>query len=418
MFNKIKMTYILVFSLIACFGLQAMNAMEEAQPAITYSIEQTPNDRNTLTIRMTSVPPNGGLLILGSASFIQPQVENLICGGKVIKEDAAGYWLIPDGAHDLHWQVRLKDSKETDVDAQQSVKYDTAILLSVASSLPRFKNSPRSEIIKISMPTVKTTYPEPNQDQTIPLPDHSKPPLFILLNFTNCGSKTQGPVTLTYLLDDPNARSLVPDMDANIKGLTWLKDVTGVNDAESFAVGWCKSYAEKPSISGAAGSGILLANYLHNKSSPSVKALMLYVALHEAFHQFQAQYPDEPSWVQESLASYYGSRAVEVAIPEEGPALMKRFKDAAAKFPKGLLTIHTQVEQGNRTDYGAFYTKGVAFWAAVNEALRTQEDSLDAHLNDILSKTKYGKDGAPLNLHTILGLSEETWTFLWEEFLR
>lgn len=410
---KFYQSIIVILLCLFCFPALAM---VESQLRTIYSIEQS-DAPNTLTISVSPIPPQGGVFTLRFNDCMQSQVENLTCDGKKIKENTQGHWLIPKGVHDLRWQVRLKEGKETDVGEQQSVKFDTAMLLSEGSSLPRFENIQGPEGVKISMPSVRPIYPEPDYSQSIALPDSSKAPLFILLNFTKYASKTDGSITLTYLLDDEKSHFLLPDIDANIKGLKWLMEKTDLQTKESFAVAWCKYEAERLGISGAAGSGILLAHYLPNKTSPSDKALMLYVALHEAFHQLQAHYPDEPIWVQESLASYYGTRAVEGVMPEEGAALMSRSQKAADQFPKGLLAIHSEVKAGNHSGYGAFYTKGVAFWAAVDKALRAQSDGLDAHLKDILSKMEYDQYGAPLNLEILLKLPTETWIPLREQFL-
>lgn len=404
-----------IFVILLCpFYLPAL-AMEESHIRTVYSIEQS-DAPHTLTIRMNPVPPQGGVLALRFNDVIQSQVENLTCDGKGIKETPQGSWSIPKGVHDLRWQVRLKEGKELDVGEQQSVNFDSSILLSEGSSLPRFENTQGSEVVKISMATVKRIYPD--HSQFIVLPDSdSSAPFFVLLNFTKCASRADGSITLTYLLDNEKYHSLLPDIDANIKGVKWLMERTDVNTKESFAIAWCKYETETLGISGAAGEGILLANYLPNKDSPSDKALMLYVVLHESFHQLQAYYPEEPTWVKESLASYYGTRAVEVVMPEEGAIWMGRFQKAADQFPKGLLTIHSEVKEGDRSGYGAFYTKGVAFWAAVDKTLRAQFDSLDSHLKDILLKMKYDQYGAPLNLEVLLKLPQESWIPLREQFL-
>ena len=298
---------------------------------------------------------------------------------------------------------------------QQSATFDRAVLLSEGSSLPRFKELQGSGDVTISIPT-RTVYPEPNQSQSIALPDSSKPPLFILLNFTNYTS-TDGLITLTYLLDDEKSYFVLPDRERNIEGLKWLMEVADIKTKENFTVGWCGYVGESLGISGATGSGILLANYLLSKTSPIDKALMLYVVLHEAFHQLQTYYPDEPTWIQESLASYYGTRAVEVIMPEEGASLMDRFQKEADRFPKGLLTIHSAVEKGDRSEYAAFYMKGVAFWAEVDKTLRVQSGSLDSYLKDILLNMKYDQQGDPFNLNRILNLSEEAWLSLRAQFL-
>jgi hypothetical protein len=399
-------------SLLCLFCFQAV-AMATPPTHIGYSIEES-IEPNILTVRMSPVPSQGGILTL--THCVRSQVTNLTCDGETIIERPEGSWSIPEDVKDLRWKIQLKEGKGVEACEQQSIKLDSSILLSGGSSLPQFKDIYGPEGVRISMPTVRTIYPEPGQSQSIALPGFSKPPLFLLLNFTERTLK-DGLITLTYLLDDEKSHSLLPDMGENIKGLKWLMEVADIKTKENFTVGWCEYVGESLGISGATGSGILLANYLLSKTSPIDKALMLYVVLHEAFHQLQTYYPDEPTWIQESLASYYGTRAVEVIMPEEGASLMDRFQKEADRFRKGLLTIHSAVEKGDRSEYAAFYTKGVAFWAEVDKTLRTRSDSLDLYLKDILSRMEYDQQGDPVNLNRILNLSQEAWLSLRAQFL-
>lgn len=145
----------------------------------------------------------------------------------------------------------------------------------------------------------------------------------------------------------------------------------------------------------------------------------MYIGLHEAFHKFALSYPIQPPWVAESLASYYGVRALEVAAAHDPDmlSLVQKFQADAARFPQGLVNINRQVQKGNWSEYGAFYTKGVVFWAAVNSALQqTRGDSLDRHVREIFA-AQYTAQGKPKNLEQILHLPPQVWASLCSRFL-
>lgn len=120
----------------------------------------------------------------------------------------------------------------------------------------------------------------------------------------------------------------------------------------------------------------------------------------------------------ESLASYYGMRALQMATPDDADTalLLERFLAGSNHFQNGLLTINRKVETGDMTEYGAFYTKGIAFWMAVDNELQKQNDKLDHHLLALLT-TKYDERDKLRYLQKNLQLSAEIWELLYDRFL-
>jgi hypothetical protein len=160
------------------------------------------------------------------------------------------------------------------------------------------------------------------------------------------------------------------------------------------------------SLGGATGDHLLLANYPDDGEVTLGKNLRLYIALHEGFHQLIENKPRLPSWVSESLASYVGLQAEEDVLKHDANTtqLQQKFISDSDKFKLGLLAINQQVKNGDQSQYGAFYTKGLAFWAEVDSALRAQGDSLTSHLTDVLNSSFDGEDNFT-NLGKTLHLS-------------
>lgn len=405
------MVWLIILSVLA-FPVNA------TQIATTYIITEssTPNAL-TVTVTRNKTSSDTQLILRGISIGISEQIQNLMCDGKQIKKNKPGIWSIPANCQNIQWQVPLLKSGAEIAGAQQSLKSGDFILFSEASSLPRLKDA-TSEMVKLSIPTIKTIFPAPSSPSTVSLPNNNSAPLFLILNSTIAGTDTSDSIKLTYLLNDAEAISKLPNMTSHMKGLQWLNTVIPGKTKEDFTLAWLGLTAKKLSLAGAAGTGILLTNYPNDGEIPFGQAMLLYVALHEAFHQFAMNYPEQPTWVSESLASYYGVRAMQIALPNDpgSTALLEKFLANAEHFKNGLVTINRKVQQGDQSEYAAFYTKGIAFWRAVDDILKQKQDSLDKHLLSAL-KTKYDAGGEPIDLQKNLGIMADPWEKLHHRFL-
>jgi hypothetical protein len=413
-FPRNVLTRFIVSILTSCFNLSASMATNKS---VTYIVEHSQNEPNILKMQLNSdYTEEKRFFLRGNLMNVQSQVECFTCDGEKIKEEN-GAWVIPAGAHELTWKILLKKADEIGIDQQQSMSSKESILISEISSLPRFENPAGQEVLKVLSWNTFQLYPNPNSNGEIPFPKMSEPPFFALINYTSVGTRRTESIELAYLIDHSSAHPLLPDMDANLKGLEWLKTITDVKGSERFTVGWCGILTEHHSLSGVTGDGILLVNYLCNKGAESDKAVLLYVVLHEAFHQLQQHYPAEPCWLKESLASYYGIQALKVAMPGEGGILMDRFQKSGEHFKDGLLKTAAEIKNSNRSNYGAFYTKGISFWAQVDKALLAQQSNLNRHLKEILS-TQHNDAGDLTSLADVFKLPNAIWSDLYNRFLK
>jgi hypothetical protein len=123
---------------------------------------------------------------------------------------------------------------------------------------------------------------------------------------------------------------------------------------------------------------------------PWVPLLLL---LHEQVHQLG---PDVPPWIGESLAQYYGLKALRSA-GLLAPAAWDRAVDAISRPWTPTPRAHARVplleaqrryaRTGSPTAYGLLYTNGVRFWRAVDRAIRRRSGStegLDRYARDIV----------------------------------
>jgi len=400
------------------FGKPSANT---AQNTTVYVVEESSTTPNMLTVHLER-PENrvATQLILRAAQMgVLEQVKNMACDGKPIKEDKPGVWSIASDCQQIQWQVPLLENGALLASAQQSMRSGNFILFSEASSLPRLQNTTASEILKISIPHVTTLFPAANSLGELALPAANSAPLFVLLNPIVVGTDSSDSIKLTYLLDNATSGTRLPTLSSHMEGLKWLNTIIPDKTEKNFTIAWLGISAKQLNLAGAAGAGVLLTNYPNDGELSFGKAMLLYVGLHEAFHQIAMHYPNQPAWVAESLASYYGIRALEVALPNDPAtsALLNRFLASASHFQNGLVTINSHVKKSDRSEYAAFYTKGIAFWMAVDNALKqTQGSHLDDHLLAVLQAT-YNTNGMPINLQKNLNFSPETWTSIQHQFL-
>jgi len=357
------------------------------------------------------------LILRGTSLGIRPQIENVTTDGFPLNEES-GTWLIPAHTLKLRWEIPLLEVSEIDASQQQSVRCEDFVLISELSSIPRLEGMLKPPTLKIVMDGVRTMYPPPTPEKTLSLHSNSERPLFILINGIEIKSLSTDFLTLSYLVDRKGMDQFLPDMSTCMKGLKWLTSLVCENEKEeNFTLGWCG--AKRMAIAGAAGYGVLLVNYPTDKMRPLDNALLLYVPFHEAFHQLSGSaHSTRPTWAEESLASYYGSRAVKVALSGDSEAsqLIDEFQKRGEKFIEGLIAINHQVNQGNRLNYGAFYTKGVSFWLEIEKVLHEQGDTLDHHIKSLLH-LKYDSEDKPVGLMELLGIPREKWIVIATKYL-
>lgn len=346
-----KIFWLILMLPVCCFGVPPVNSIPKTT---VYVIEESSSNPNTLTIHIDRTDKRSAtqLVLRGASMRISEQVKDVVCDGNPIKKNKPGVWSVPSDCQQLQWQVPLLEAGVELASAQQSIKSGDFILLSEASSLPRLQDAHAAEALKISVPGAKTIFPKPSLTGLISLSNISAAPLFVLLNATVVDTVSSGPIKLTYLLDNSNSISTLPSMTSHMSGLQWLNTVIPGETKEDFTIAWLGISKKRMSLAGAAGSNILLTNYPNDGELRFGKAMLLYVTLHEAFHQFAMHYADQPGWVAESLASYYGARATKVALPNNpnSSALMERFQTDGNHFSDGLLAINRKVEKGDRSE--------------------------------------------------------------------
>jgi hypothetical protein len=356
------------------------------------------------------------LVLRGAEWGVMPQVRAPSCDGEPLAEVRTGQWRVPAGCRSATWEVPLDRSGTAPASGQRSLIMGSGVLFSEGASLPRLKDADPVEALRIET-GAQALFPAP-AGGVLRLPGRSEAPLLVLIGVEPVARRAEQGTELVYFADDPGAIGRLPDIDAHLRGLMWLKEripsATG-----RFAVAWLGVSRDLFTIGGAAGRGLQLVNYFKAGEPDRGTAISLYIALHEAVHQLAALTRSRPGWAEESLASYVGAKAL-LAATNDAPdarAVVERFESDASAVKEGLLAIDRHMSQsGERSGTGAFYTKGLAFWAAVDEALRAEgQGGLDTRLA-MLFTTDY-EEGALDGLGRALGLSADVWGQLRRRYL-
>ncbi|WED24009.1 hypothetical protein L3Q72_22525 [Vibrio sp. JC009] len=108
---------------------------------------------------------------------------------------------------------------------------------------------------------------------------------------------------------------------------------------------------------------------------------LLKISAHESIH-FLSSIP-APIWASEGLAEYYAKKSLmETSYRYLDP--VEYWQSIAPNFPNrktGLYIANDEVvKKHNYQYYGLFYTKGVAFWADLDNELGFKGDSLSRYL--------------------------------------
>ena len=312
----------------------------------------------------------------------------------------------------------------SDASAQRSIASadGSFCLFSEAASLPRLMDTDGPEMLAVAGARSGEVVPRPGPHGAIALPRSEDPPLFVLLGAQAAAKRSAGKIKLAYYLDDPTKVAMLPSIDTVLRGLEWLSSLAPAVRNLVFSDVWLGLPPDASSAGGATGSGLIRVNYLRAAPADPLKAAAIEaVPLIEATHQFGLSYGLRPQWVEESVATYFGAAALIHAQPDqsEPKRLLAKWETDAAHYSFGLLEAQRRVAQGDTAAYGAYFTKGVAFWSALDAAMRAAGNNrgLASRLPQIWTAS-YEHDGRPpANFSATLGLSPDDWQRLSEQFL-
>ncbi|MDE0455302.1 MAG: hypothetical protein OXJ63_08355 [Gammaproteobacteria bacterium] len=158
-------------------------------------------------------------------------------------------------------------------------------------------------------------------------------------------------------------------LDSHSAGIGYLLEM--LPHAELPPVFWMGLAQWQLSVGGAAGTGLVLANYPLRAQDfdRNAHAITLYVVLHEhAHHLFDTPVP---LWIGESLASYLAIKAMKETAPVLYPVVDDVFIAPGFALEAPLSVLGGRAEAGDGKAYMQLYM-GAAFWMALDDAVGKQ----------------------------------------------
>ena len=314
----------------------------------------------------------------------------------------------------VNWQLSLVEVDKTgfDIAAQNDTfsPKDGWYFISEFNSLPRFHTSKSQNIEALVCPP---------EGQCETLPSDTQPPLFLVWGL-NSITLAINENTVTFFSDNPEILSSsdqwLPVLSQQLK---YLSHVFPNAPTKSWNIATFSRDRKAGSVSGAAGSNMILINLLVDENTISERTLQLMVkiAAHESTHILGTQ--NMPMWAAESIAEYYAYHSInQTRLKTKTPIQdWRKFKKVFPYATTGLLEASTRVtKDGQYQYYPLFYVKGAAFWQSVNEALESKGSNLDSLVNDMsFDKNGHLKPSFSGKIVDIIG--DEKWTDLSDLFL-
>ncbi len=181
---------------------------------------------------------------------------------------------------------------------------------------------------------------------------------------------------------------------------------------------WIGIASGADAVSGAAGTGLTLANF---PASPeefglAAQSITLYVAVHEHAHQmFDGR---GILWLSESVASYLALRAIRETAPAMMPVLAEAFLVRGRRAGRLLAELGEKAMEGDSEAYALIYAVGGAFWSEFDARMKESRRDLLQLLPQLLAEG-FGRAGHPdpQVFAAITGVPREVLRSMFERFV-
>lgn len=340
----------------------------------------------------------------GNAWGLAPQVREVKCGEVSLERHSSGAWLVPPGCNRVSWRVipDVISNRGADPSKQRTLAVGAGpwFLLAEPTSLLRPIGTSAASSIGDASDSDRLVGATPVAPGRFEVPPANSAPEFYVLGPAATVEHAVGDFEVTYVADEPSRVERLGLDQLHAKALSYLSAVVGPSKAgksssRTLLVIWLAARQANGPLGGAAGHRSLVANYVIDPSADEKRnrAMTLAIAAHEQFHQLVDMLRGEmrplPVWLGESLAQYYGLKALLRADDSKpAQAIKNEFIDPSNRILDGLLKLNRRYASGDRSVYGRFYTQGATLWNEVDLAIIAATEgkqSLDDYLRDLLS---------------------------------
>lgn len=319
---------------------------------------------------------------------LRSQIRDVRCGSQPLRRDAIG-WIVPGGCKVASWTIVPEQPQNRGILAseQQSFWLPSGWgVVSEPTSILRLAGWHGFSKVRLAM--------RGRVSELADLPPADAAPAFFVVGDAPVRKLGGGGFFLDIVADDSHAAGGVVDGKIHMAALRYFRRILPPANRRNLPLMRLVLVGAPPkerSVGGAAGYDTLIVNYLEGKDLPPEydRHTPQLIALHEQFHQIVAT--PLPLWANESLAHFYALKAMHRD---------RRLRSAARELwarccspghipaAPGLIAVQDQVtSKGDYSSYPLFYTKGAAFWGALDarlRAVRGESQGLDHVLPAIL----------------------------------
>lgn len=370
-----------------------------------YTLRNVDADRVEVSLSLeASSGTTRKLAARGTAWGLPSQIRSPRCGETALKEEPAGHWHVPVQCRMVTWLVDIKRVQDGTIDVSEQISIAPSraswSLLSEPTAILRLQDDTNMSVLTTGDPLTLLLGATPAGERGWRLPSTNNAPEFFILGNASPTLQTYGNVSVRYVADDlARVKSLGLEAQ-HAQALKFLVDVlpppAHLSSAErSLLVVWVGVEDRHGKAGGAAGSRSFLANYVMG-IKPRARlnaARTLMIMAHEQFHQLadmtRGSLNPLPTWQNESLAHYYGLKALSAAHSgQEAKGLRGQFVNPRKPVRKGLLALQRRHDGGDASAYPLFYRQGATFWHEIDVALQKASKNsagLDALIPHYLS---------------------------------
>lgn len=334
------------------------------QVSYTVTVDPVRPLEAVVTMALPAVHQPRKLVTRGLHWGLQSQISDPRSGAVPLKLLRKGEWLLPPQTRRVRWKVSFAHPAPGAFDAsnQLSVFFSERRwwLFSEPTSLLRVAGDSRPALVTIrsaSGPLLQAGA-TPNGKGAWRVPSAKGAPEFYAFGNIAVRERSVGNIKLRYVADDPELVAMLGLAAHHEAALGYLSKVLppprGIPATErSLLVVWMGIDRTHGRAGGAPGTRSFLANYVYGsgEKSPFDTAITTMVVAHEQLHQLvelaSGTKRSFPTWLYESLAHYYGLKALgKSGLPPKAiEELRRRFIDPHRPVDEGLVALNRRTRR-------------------------------------------------------------------------
>ena len=330
------------------------------------------------------------------------QVRDVRCADRTLRVNDNGNWVVPISCNRVSWKVDIATEGDQGIAA-----YDQKTVMSKSEKWWIFSTPTAILRLALEPDVINIHFDVPFQDQLdTTIPSGLQAPGFYALGDVPETVVSDGNIKLKYISDNPELTSEFVKPADHVKALEYLSKIMGLDPDEEREITMILMGITRQlqSIGGAAGDNTMLVNYIFDAKSSTSKEIYypIIIAIHEQIHQLSRG--PHLTWVSESLAQYYATKATLMIYPDN-PVVQEIVDEIYASDPEGelgLVEIQRRIDRlQDYSHYDNFYNQGSAFWNELDLLIQeatNKDESLDDYLEQIMNTRFRRGQGLPRGL--------------------